>query len=269
MDLKALAESLLGAVNAPVNYGANVNDTATNTQVTQNIRNLGSLTQQGDFSGEALKALGAGANEQASQDEAAAKLAAQRAAEKAKAEQEEVDRLSNPDNYKSIINDVGGYDFFDPDGNKISAVDYARKKNMQLVDVYKNSQDPNDKDFIDDYNAITELGKIVQSGDKKARDAFYKKHPDIKEAYGNSTYEEIVNDLRAQYPGYFRGPTELNRDNIAGVSPDSIQDPEPEDERNKLKRSIDQVLPSLFGLGNTSTFETQKTSQRSKDKKKK
>lgn len=208
MDIKQIAASLLGAVNAPVNYGANINDTATNGAELGNIRALGGLFGQGAVAKNATGGIGVAAGQQADNIDTQRKAAAQMAADEEELKRKELERLQDPNEYKAIVNKVGGYDFFDPLDNKISAVEYARKKNMQLTEVYKKSQDPNDKDFLDDYKRVTELGKAVQSGDKDARDKIFDKDPNFKKEYEKATLQEIVNDLHQVYPGYFRSDEE-------------------------------------------------------------
>lgn len=266
MDLKALAASLLGAVNGTPTFGANVNDNATNGAETANIRALGALNARGDVGAQAVQAVGTGANERASQDEMARKIAEQAAADEEERKAKELKRLQDPNEYKAIINKVGGYDFFDPTGGKISAVEYARKKNMQLTDVYKKSQDPNDKDFLDDYKTVTELGKAIQSGDAKARDKIYAKNPEFKKAYHTWKYNDIVADLHKTYPGYFRSDAEGRSDIVGNMKGSRIPEEEEEDTRSKFKKNVDKLVPSIFGIGNTSTYEVQKTKAKKKKK---
>jgi hypothetical protein len=240
MDLQQIAQSVAAALTAPINYGANVNDAGGNAQVTQNIRNLGSLQGQGDIAARATQALGVGASAQDDAEKAAAKQRASEEAKKAKDAQDELDYLNDPKNYKAIVNDKGGYDFYDPSGQKVSAVKYAQATNKHITDVYKDSQDPNDKDFTDDYNRVLQLGKILQSGDKKARDKFYKENPDWQKAYGNTSYNDIVKDLRNEYSGYFRSDQELTRaDNAGGGVLDNIG----KDTRSYKQRILDLLNP--------------------------
>jgi len=211
MDLKALANSLAGAADInPASYGM-VNDTTTNAPEMGNIRNMAALLAGGDVAAQSSAAMGAGANERAAQDEAARRAAAQRARAELEAKEAEIKHMQDPKNYKAIVNDVGGYDFYDPLGNKIPAVDYARAKNIRITDVYKDSQDPIDKDFIEDYDRVDKLGRAMQSGDVELRDKVFEDSPEFKEKYQNWTYADIVKDLHRAYPGYFRGDQELQR----------------------------------------------------------
>jgi hypothetical protein len=205
VDLKALANALSGAVNSPVNYGANINDTATTAPVNANIRNLGSLEGQGDAAARAISALGTGATAQASSEEASQRAAAQKSDDEAQAAKDELDYLNDPRNYRAVINKVGGYDFYNPMGGKISPVEYAKVTNQHLTDVYKKSEDPKDKEFVEDYKQLFDLGKAMQSGDKTALDKLFKKDPSLEKAMRNKklSYGDVVKQFRSYYPGYF------------------------------------------------------------------
>lgn len=246
MDLKNIAQSLMGALNAAPNYGANVNDTAAggvdvNSQ-TANIRALGALYSRGAIAKQGANSVGSAAGQQAENEAAQRKVAAAEAEAAEEAKVKELKRLQDPDEYKRIVNKVGGYDFFDPLGNKISAVDYAQKVNKQVTDVYKDSQDPNDEDFINDYKRVKELGGIIQSGDAKARDKFYEKNPDFKKAYANSTYTDIVKDLRAEYPGYFRSDKEGDNAAVGTQRLDQLKSDD-----DKKKNFLQKAWSGIFG----------------------
>lgn len=243
MDLKKIAQALAGAVNNAPNFGANINDTAANTGELQNIRNLAALTGQGKAGRLSTNALGTAAAQKDEEEKAAQRLAAQQAQDDAKKAEAEVKRLTDPNEFKATINDKGGYDFTNPLGAKISAVQYARAKNIQLTDVFKDSQDPNDQDFVDDYKKLTELGKIVQSGNGKARDKFFKNNPDWKEAFGESSYGDIVKKMHSTYPGYFRSDQELQRNKT--TSSTRINSLASEEEKKK-KGWIGNLLGGLF-----------------------
>lgn len=214
MDLKQLTNALAGSITNAPNYGVNVNDTAANVPEMAAIRAVGALGAQGDAARRAMDATGVVANENTRQQDQAA-AAAKKLAEKKKAE--EINELEKkkaaledvPDNYQAIVNDAGGYDFYNPGGEPISAVEYARKTNQRVTDVLKDSEDVYDKDFVQDYENVYRLGQIISSNDKDARDEFFKKNPEMKELQ-DMPYEEVVSNLRELYPEYFRG-RELSR----------------------------------------------------------
>lgn len=249
MDLKALGQQIAQTLVAPT-YGANVNDSAPTAGMNANIRALSALQGQGDAGARATGSLGVAAGQQADNELEARKAAAEKAKQALAEQESEIKRLSDPKNYQAVINDAGGYDFYNPDGQKISPVDYAKATNQHITDLYKNSQDPNDKDFTEDYNKVLEIGKIIQSGDKKARDKFFQQNPDWKQAFGNSSYNDIVKSLRDQYPGYFRSDQELTRQDNYQNKTLNTSTP---DQRNWVGKVTDQLIPSF--LGNTKTYK--------------
>lgn len=222
MDLKALATNALGAVNTAPNYGADINANGSNNAALANIRALAALSAQGDAAARISGGMGTAAGQQAENEDQTRRAKAAAEDDEMQKKAKELERLQDPDEYKAIINKVGGYDFFDPLGNKISPTKYASVKNLQMTDVFKNSQDPADEDFVEDYKRVTQLGKILQSGDKKKRDKFYKDNPDWKDAYGDTPFNEIVKDLHNEYPGYFRSAEENQRKEIKRSTPNSI-----------------------------------------------
>jgi len=252
MDINKLAQALSSSYTDPVDFGAKVNDTPENASAMQNVRDSAGLAAQGNLADRATRSVGVVTDERVRQEETARRRAqAQEEADLKKKIQEEKYK-TNPDNYQAVINNVGGYAFFDPEGSPISAVEYARKTNQQITDIYKNSQDPNDEDFLNDYNLVTELGKAVQSGDADARDKLYEKNPNFEEEYHDKTYDYIVKDLHANYPGYFRsGQPSLNQgavgqkaSHIGSIAPNYA---EPFDNRSKLAKYKDQIIPSFLG----------------------
>lgn len=55
--------------------------------------------------------------------------------------------------YQRKAKDIG-FDYFDPNGNPISAQEFAKAKGISIVDALKDSNNPGDIAFIDDYNAL-------------------------------------------------------------------------------------------------------------------
>jgi hypothetical protein len=243
MDLQAITQSLAGAVNNPVNFGANVNDTSGNAQEMANIRAMVGLLGQGDAAGQAIQAGGGAANQQAANEEANARAAAARAADEEEAKRRELERLQDPNQYQAKINDSGGYDFYDPMGNKIGVKQYAKAKNMHVTDVLKDSQSDDDKDFMADYNRVVELGKIIENGDAKARDKFSEENPEFTKAYGGWKYEDVVDDLHRNYPEYFRGQEARN----SGIGDRKASDIQGEEEKKKGNGFFGGILKGLFG----------------------
>jgi len=56
--------------------------------------------------------------------------------------------------YKRIYNKTGGYDFLDPNGNKISPLEWSMAKGVSVTDALQGSYDKNDINFLQDMDAM-------------------------------------------------------------------------------------------------------------------
>ena len=213
MDMNALKQAVTGAATLTAPTGASPNATGANAFAQAAIGNIQNLAAS-DYQVAGTKAaggmlegaVGARADETAANEKAARDAEADRLAAEQKALQEKIDAYSDPKKYQKVINEVGGYDFFDPDGEKISPRDYAKVQNKHITEIYKDSQDTTDQEFIQDYKDIQKIGEIVQSGDKKAYDKYLAKDPDIQKRLKENNitnYADMVKSFRSSYPQYF------------------------------------------------------------------
>ena len=59
--------------------------------------------------------------------------------------------------YRRENNEIGGWNFFDPEGNPITAFQYARGSGKSLSSALADSLDPGDYKFIQDYNDFQDM----------------------------------------------------------------------------------------------------------------
>ena len=82
---------------------------------------------------------------------------------------------SNPDNYKKIAKDDGGYDFVDPSGAKISVQQYSRAitqltgKKLTPEQVLSDSTNSIDRQFVQDHANLEKLINASINGDVEGR----------------------------------------------------------------------------------------------------
>lgn len=206
MNNQPFLQSVMGAVNATPDYGPSVNATATNGGLMDAAKALASLQGQGDIAKQAQGSFNAVSGQDMANQQAARAEAKRRAAEELALKEAEAKKLTDPKNYLAQVNDRGGYDYFDPAGNSIPLVTYAKATNKRISDIIKDSEDLNDQDFKSTYDLVTEAGRIMQYGTPEARDKFLEENPEFNEVYGTETpFSEIVADLKETYPQYFRG----------------------------------------------------------------
>lgn len=240
-------DSVMGAVNETANFSPSPNQTAGNQGSMQALQAASALQGQGD----AARAATGSMSQVSSQDVVNEDEARRKAAKKAKEELAKEEAKLDPSNYIAEVNDQGGYSFYDPEGRSISLVDYAKVTNKRVTDILKDSESPDDQDFLEDYGNVMEMGRIMQRGNAEERDKFFEKNPALEEAYRDTPYEEVVADLRSLYPEYFRGK-ELNQTENQGKTPAMVGAPE-EDPRNVLGKFRDTVIPSFLGNEKSAT----------------
>lgn len=125
---------------------------------------------------------------------------ARRAAAEARA-RELQDKL-DPSKYQKIRKDDGGFSFFDPSGKEIDIDTYAKRTGQRRVDVIKDSDNPIDQQFIDDYNQMNDLNQAVWRNDTAALAEYKSMFPDLFSRGGgiNPTPEDITKKLLEKYP---------------------------------------------------------------------
>lgn len=210
MDDKRYASALAAAAASTANLGGSPNG---NDATMQHLQNLAQLKFAAGVSGLAQGAFGGAAKQQADDEDAkrkAAEQAADNAAKKqaaATADKEAWDKeMNDPANFKRVAAQDGGYDFYDPAGRKINMQTYAAAKGIRPDEALKDSGNPNDTDFTNNYNKTVELGRVMATGDKSSLDKFLKSNPDVKnniDQLGIKSYADYVKNFRQAYTPYF------------------------------------------------------------------
>ncbi len=114
------------------------------------------------------------------------------------------------EDYKRIPKDDGGFAFIDPDGNEISASDFARAVGTSIDKVLADSENPIDVGFIQDYKALKEYTQSKFNKGSSQAQAYAKKvESDVSKQYGvklgGMTPQSVLETFRKQYPTVFGG----------------------------------------------------------------
>lgn len=169
---------------------------------------------------------------------------------------------SRQENYQRMINASGGYDFFDPDGKKITPFEYSRATGNSLDKVLTGSFDPDQATAADDYTSILQTGQLLRdyvdldpglkskSNVKKLRKRFEAKDPsltddellvlsyeDMPAEIRTSSPQDLVNNFYKTYPGVFGGKA---------VSPITGSAPQPQPEEPGFFQRIQDTYNSIF-----------------------
>jgi hypothetical protein len=132
---------------------------------------------------------------------AATQTAAAEAA--AKAEKQRHIDMVDPSKYQKIPKDDGGYKFLAPNGQEISAQDYARITDTNEATVLKDSRNPIDQSFVNDYNNLQDFLTALRNKDTTKVDAITAAQPELK------NYEQnlpgLIDLFKTHYPTVYGG----------------------------------------------------------------
>lgn len=139
--------------------------------------------------------------------------AEKKAAEEAEARrQQALADMQDPSKYQRIPDDAGGYQFLAPDGQKISAHDYARITGKQINEVLRDSQNPVDIGFVQDFDNLNSYinDKLNSKNDKEA----YNRAQAIEQAVGRENpgvnlgrmeIKDVLKRFKQAYPTVYGG----------------------------------------------------------------
>lgn len=125
---------------------------------------------------------------------------------KQKLEQDMID----PAKYKQIPIEDGGFDFVAPNGQKISAYDYARITGKDLGSILKQSQNPIDIGFQQDYKNLQDYinNKVNSHNDSGAADKAKAVEDQVKQQFGidlaKLPTQDVITAFQKAYPTVFR-----------------------------------------------------------------
>lgn len=191
-----------------------------------------------------VNAVGAGVQDRAQvandNVEAQARAELDKLKERIQAERDKAD----PTKYQKVVNvNDGGYDFYDPEGNKISPIDYARVTGKPILDVMDKSGRQSDEDFRLDYEAMIDLNSAVQTG---TVDDFFERYDNlapIRSQLEKMTNEDLMGLLAQQHPSAFGIEEDLPTPVGSGQAGE-----------NMLQSVIDRILPGSQ-FGNTQDYD--------------
>lgn len=108
----------------------------------------------------------------------------------------------DPSKYRQERKADGGFAFYDPDGNEIGIDRYTQMTGQRLVDVLKDSENPIDQEYINDYMNMNSLAQAMYNGDQDTVNSFVSQNPILKDRKP----EQLMIELIRKYPHlYGRG----------------------------------------------------------------
>lgn len=117
----------------------------------------------------------------------------------AKAAQQKLVDRSDPNKWRLQRKEDGGFDIFDPDGNKKSVNDMAKETNTDPRDILKDSQNPHDIQYQQDYSDLRDLLQAYAQNDKE----YIASAVEQNGAIAGMTPQELMKRFRDAYPNVY------------------------------------------------------------------
>ena len=128
----------------------------------------------------------------------------------------------DPSKYRRVRSADGGFEFFDPSGKKINIDQYAQITGQRLVDVLKDSENPTDLEYVNDWSNMNTLMQAVYNGDAATATSFLDQNPSLKGVSPQNYGLELVKKYPHLYRAGSYGQTVGNRGKaIFSYNPDS------------------------------------------------
>lgn len=177
-DLKRVAQAFADAakIAGPTSY----------------IPEVTKYSQAGSIEGaikQGLSGSGALAGQKAQEADAADKAARD-------AKMREISDKLDPSKYRRERKADGGFAFYDPSGKEIGIDQYAQITGMRLADILKDSENPIDQEFVNDWSNMNTLAQAMYNGDQETVNAFVQQNPNLK----NIKPEQLMFELIKKYP---------------------------------------------------------------------
>ena len=106
---------------------------------------------------------------------------------------------NDPSKYEVKKKADGGYDFFDPKGNQIDIATYTQKTGLKAADVLKDSENPIDIQYREDYKNLEDLLNAVVNKDTAKLDSYEQAQPGVTK----KKPQEIIEQFKKYYQRYY------------------------------------------------------------------
>lgn len=138
--------------------------------------------------------------------------------------QKELD-AKDPSKARSIMNQDGTYSFYDGAGNKVNINKFAILTGQTPADILKDSDNPEDQKFVNDYNTMKAFASAWVNGDnetlQKLRTADPQKFNELVSSY--KTPSDMVNAFKNYYSDYYGSSTTANTQESPVFSVQNLQ----------------------------------------------
>lgn len=105
--------------------------------------------------------------------------------------------------FERVQKEDGGFDYFDPYGNKITVEDYVRATGKTKQSALEGSASAQDQEFLQNYNMVKKMREAIYSGDKATIEEIGSQLEDAGVDPSKIYPEDLMKSLIQSYPDYF------------------------------------------------------------------
>lgn len=114
-----------------------------------------------------------------------------------RAEMQRIKDKMDPNKYQARKDrEDGGYSFYDPEGNAIDINRYASATGANPAKILADSDNPFDRQYVNDYSNTRDLITAIQNGDSDTINAYKAENKNI----GTMKPEDVMRELIRKYP---------------------------------------------------------------------
>ena len=119
-----------------------------------------------------------------------------------KAKIAELQDQADPSKYQKVRKTDGGFQFLDPTGKEIDINTFAQRTGQRRAEILKDSENPIDQEYINDWNNMNELAQAFYNNDTATIQAYQSANPGL----ANRKPADLMSELIRKYPHiYGRG----------------------------------------------------------------
>lgn len=111
--------------------------------------------------------------------------------------------LADINNYKFVQKPDGGYDFYDPAGQQVDIATLANRTGAKPADVLKDSQNPIDIQYRNDYKNLQDYVNAVLSKDTAKIKAYQKAEPALQQYTDKGGVHKLIEQFQQSYERYY------------------------------------------------------------------
>jgi hypothetical protein len=163
----------------------------------------------------------------------------------ASAHAQQIADLADPSKYKRVPKQDGGFDFIGPDGQQVDIATLASRTNTDPSDWVKDSNNPIDVQYLNDYSNMKKFMDAVVSKDTNAIKQFTDSDPNLSHYQSKGGLQQLLQDFHNTYQRYY--VTRAQNPQAWGYAPGNPVVNAPQTDSGSSLSQLQQLLQAAQG----------------------